>query len=224
MRTANPPLYVGRRPLTLRLPYVGPRQALVAANALSLSRGVLALAIFGMSLAGASIVAILAIACAMWLTDTLDGMVARGAVGRDATAARVDGAALDPLMDDVAFIAGFLILLDANAVPLWFVGALLPCRVLFALIRVAGLAHHEEEFAKALPITKISGTTLAIGQLMLMAHVAFPATLFGHEAVAVAAIVAMTVTTAISVTYFAVRRHGRTLARLLTIPEPGERR
>lgn len=167
-----------------------------------------------MSLAGASAIAVLAVASAMWLTDALDGWVARRGHGRGARA-RTDGAALDPLMDDLAFISGFLVLLDANVVPLWFVAGLLASRVLFALIRMTGLAH-AERFARSQPVTKFNGAVVAIGQLLLLAHVAFPETFLGGDGLALGLILVMTATTAYSIVQFGFRQHGRVLIRLLT--------
>ncbi|MEX2105619.1 MAG: CDP-alcohol phosphatidyltransferase family protein [Solirubrobacterales bacterium] len=187
---------------------------LVAANILSLSRGFAAVAIFLMSLAGASAVVVLSVASAMWITDALDGWVARRGHSRGATV-RTDGAALDPLMDDLAFISGFLVLLGAGAVPLWFVAGLLGSRVLFALIRITGLAH-EQPFARSEPVTKLNGVVLASGQLLLLAHVGFPGSFVGSEALATALIAAMAATTAYSIFQFAFWKHGRVLIRLLT--------
>ena len=214
MRTANPPLDLGRRRVALAKPSlaIGPRQVLVVANLLSLSRGVAAIAIFIMSLAGASPIAVLVVACVMWPTDALDGWVARRGHGRGAPA-RTDGAALDPLMDDLAFISGFLVLLGAGAVPLWFVAGLLGSRVLFALIRITGLAH-EQPFAKSEPVTKMNGIILAVGQLLLLAHVAFPDV--GSDGLDAAVIALMTAATAYSIFRFAFLKHGRVLVRLLT--------
>lgn len=215
MRTANPPLDLGGRGVRLPRLELSPEKALVAANALSLSRGIAALGILAMSLAGAPAIAVLAVASAMWLTDALDGWVARRGWARGARR-RVDGEALDPLMDDVAFVCGFLVLFGADAVPLWFVAGLLVSRILFALIRMAGLAYAEPFFARPLLVTKFNGAVLAIGQLLLFAHIAFPDTLAGSDGLALVAVATMTATTTYSVVQFAVRRHGRLLARLLT--------
>lgn len=216
MRIANPPVGVDNRGIHLPDLAIGPERMLVVANILSLSRGVAAVAIFLMSLVGASAVAILAVASAMWLTDALDGLVARKGHRRGARK-RTDGAALDPLMDDMAFISGFLVLLAAGVVPLWFVAGLLASRVLFALVRITGLAH-KEHFARSSLVTKFNGAVLAIGQLLLLAHVGFPATLVGSDGLAVAVIALMTATTAYSVVKFAFGKHGHVLARLLTTP------
>lgn len=218
MRTAPPVDLTSQgfsvRLFGLRLPTIAPRKMLVAANLLSLSRGVAAVAIFVMSLVGASPVAVLAVASAMWLTDALDGQVARTGWKLGARA-RTDGAALDPLMDDLAFIGGFLVLLNAGVVPLWFVAGLLASRVLFALIRMTGLAH-EEVFAQSVLVTKVSGAVLSIGQLLLLAHVGFPGTFIGGDWLVVPVIATMTAMTVISVFQFGIRQHGRVLLRLLT--------
>jgi phosphatidylglycerophosphate synthase len=214
MRSANPPVDFASRGFNPPRTVIEPAKILVIANAISLSRGFAAIGILMMALAGASASAVLVIASAMWLTDILDGWVARQ--GRDrGVMPRTDGAALDPLMDDVAFVCGFLVLFSAGVVPLWFVAGLLVSRVLFSLIRVTGLAHREP-FARAQPMTKASGAVLAVGQLLLLAHVAFPETAAGSDRLVVAVIATMTATTAYSVFQFAIRRHGRTLARLLT--------
>lgn len=213
MRGANPSVGLSSRHLRLPSLAQAPERALVAANALSLSRGVMAVGIFAMSAAGASPLAVLAVASVMWLTDALDGKVARWGWKRGATP-RTDGAALDPLMDDLAFVAGFLALLNVGVVPLWFVAGLLGARILFSLIRLVGLAHRER-FAKSQPITKLSGAVLAIGQLVLLADVTFPETPVGGDALIPTVIAVMTLTTAYSVAWF-VGKHSRVLTRLLT--------
>lgn len=213
MRVASPPLELGGRGLSRPRLSLSPRELLVAANALSLSRGVAALVILGLSLTGAPPAALLAIASAMWLTDALDGWVARRGWERGARR-RLDGAALDPLMDDVAFVCGFLILFGAGVVPLWFVAGLFVSRVLFALIRMTGLAYGES-FGYPLLATKLNGAVLALGQLVLLAHMSFSSTFLAGDALVVAAIGTMTATTTYSVARFAVRRHGRLLGRLL---------
>lgn len=214
MRAASPSLDLGGRGLPLPDLELSPERSLVAANLLSLSRGVAALALVAMSLAGASTLSLLIVAAAMWSTDALDGWVARRAWARGARRRR-DGAALDPLMDDVAFLCGFLILLGEGVAPLWFVAGLLVSRVLFALIRTVGLAY-EQPFAAPLLVTKLNGAVLAVGQLLLLAHLAFPSSFLGGDALVVVAIATMTATTAFSVIQFAARKHGHLLARLLT--------
>lgn len=215
MPTASPPLEFGGRRIGRVRFELSPRRMLVAANALSLSRGFAALGILAMTLAGVSVVAVLLVAAAMWLTDVLDGWVARRAWDRGARK-RTDGEVLDPLMDDVAFVCGFLILFGAGVVPLWFVAGLLVSRVVFALIRMAGLADSETFYAGPLPITKFNGVVLALGQLLLLAHLGFSNPVFAGDALAAATIAVMTASTVCSVVQFAVRRHGRLLARLLT--------
>jgi phosphatidylglycerophosphate synthase len=215
MRTANPPLDLGTRGVRIPQLELGPEKALVVANSLSLSRGIAALGLLAMSLAGASAIAVLLVASAMWLTDALDGWVARRGWARGARP-RIDGAVLDPLMDDVAFVCGFLVLLVADAVPLWFVAGLLVSRVLFALVRMTSLAYAEPSFARPLLVTKCNGAVLAIGQLLLLAHVGFPNTLIGSDGLALAIVATMAATTIYSVVQFAVRTHGRLLVRLLT--------
>jgi phosphatidylglycerophosphate synthase len=187
---------------------------LVLANALSLSRGIAALAILASSLAGAPMIAVLAVAAPMWLTDALDGRVARRGWDRGALR-RIDGAALDPLMDDIAFVCGFLILFGAGVVPLWFLALLLVTRILFALIRMLSLGDAEPLFALPLLATKINGAVLAVGQLLLLSHLAFPSTVFGSDALVTGVIGTMSLTTTYSVYRFAIRRHARLLARLL---------
>jgi phosphatidylglycerophosphate synthase len=214
MRTASPPLDLGGRGIRLPALTIRPEKILVAANALSLSRGIAALIILALSLAGVSPIVVLAVAGPMWLTDALDGQVARAGWRRGARR-RLDGAALDPLMDDVAFVCGFLILLEAGVAPLWFVAGLLASRVLFALIRMVGLSFTEPFFARPLFVTKFNGAVLAIGQLLLLAHMALPATFFGSDWLVTVAIATMTTTTIYSVVQFAARKHGRLLVRLL---------
>lgn len=212
MPTANPSLPL-HRPSRWALDGIDPRKALVVANGISLSRGVMAVILFGISQAGGPAALVLFLALPMWATDTLDGIVARFGHARGATA-RTDGALLDPLMDDLAFVFGFLVLLEARAVPVWFVGGLLASRVLFSLIRMSGLAYGKT-FARARLVTKVSGTVLAIGQLVLLARVAFPGTILGADLVPSATLAAMTLVTTYSVTWFVREHSSRTLARLL---------
>jgi phosphatidylglycerophosphate synthase len=215
MPTANPPLSSPSRAIHIpRLEDLSPERVLVLANALTLWRGIAALGILIMGIAGAPWIAMFALAVPMWVTDVLDGAVARRGWKRGAQP-RIDGKALDPMMDDVAFVCGFLVLFGAGAVPLWFVAGLLVSRVLFALLRMLSLAY-DESFARPLFATKFNGVFLALGQLLLFAHLGLPETVIGNDAFATAAIAAMTATTAYSVTRFAIHRHGRLLARLLS--------
>ncbi len=214
MRAAGPPLDLGGRGFRLPQLELSPEKVLVAANVLSLSRGVAALGLLAMSLAGASVLALLLVAAAMWSTDAIDGWVARRGWARGARP-RLDGAALDPLMDDVAFACGFLILFGEGVVPLWFVAGLFVSRILFALIRTTGLAY-DQPFARPLPVTKLNGAVLAIGQLLLLAHLSSSGSFLDSDAFVVATIATMTATTIYSVVQFAARRHGRLLLRLLT--------
>lgn len=214
MRTAHPTVDLGTRGVRLPELTIAPERLLVLANALSLSRGVAALGVLVMSLAGVSPVVVLALASLMWLTDILDGQVARRAWKRGARR-RTDGAALDPMMDDMAFICGFLVLLEAGVVPLWFVGGLLASRVLFAVIRFTVLAHGEP-FARPQLVTKFNGAVLAVGQLLLLAHAGLPRTIIGGDGLILPVIAVMTATTVYSVARFAVSKHGRVLAQLLT--------
>jgi phosphatidylglycerophosphate synthase len=199
------------------LKLISPEKLLVLANALSLARGIAAIALFTAGLAGASATALVAIASPMWITDFADGRVARKGHNRG-LGQRIDGAALDPLMDDLGFIAGYLVLLAATAIPLWFVGALLGSRVLFALIRLAGLAQDPEQFAFSDPVTKTNGAALAIGQVVLLAHLMSPHFIVGTDRLAVISAVLLTVTNTCAVLYFAIGKHGRVIGRLLRIP------
>lgn len=214
MRTAHPTVDLGTRGVRLPELTIAPEKLLVVANALSLSRGIAALGVLVMSLAGAPAAIVLAVASLMWLTDVLDGHVARMAWRRGARS-RTDGAALDPMMDDLAFICGFLVLLEAGVAPLWFVAGLLSSRVLFAVIRFTTLAHGEP-FARPQPVTKLNGAVLAVGQLLLLAHAGLPRTIAGGNGLVIAVIAVMTATTVYSVVRFAIGKHGRVLAQLLT--------
>ncbi|HST32449.1 MAG TPA: CDP-alcohol phosphatidyltransferase family protein [Solirubrobacteraceae bacterium] len=205
----------------LSLATLRPRKLLVVANALSLARGISAMALFAAGFAGASPVALVAIASPMWITDFADGRVARKghkALAKALVTRRIDGAALDPLMDDVAYIAGYFVLLSVNAIPLWFVGALLGTRVLFALVRLGGLAQHRDpdRFAFSDPITKVNGATLAIGQLLLLAHLTSPHLLIGTSELAVATAIALTIANTCTLIYFAAFEHRQVFVDLLT--------
>ncbi|HEX8205297.1 MAG TPA: CDP-alcohol phosphatidyltransferase family protein [Solirubrobacteraceae bacterium] len=199
--------------LRVERPAPAPARLLVAANVLSLSRGVLAVALFAGAVVGAEIWVLVAIATVMWATDALDGVVAR-AGHRAGALPRADGAALDPMMDDLGFIAGFLILLDADVIPLAFAAFVFAARVTFAVIRFTGLTR-QMEFARSEPLTKLNGATLAICQILLLIHMGASGGVLATEAFAASLILVMTATTLVSVAHFVGRRHGRLLLDLV---------
>ncbi len=213
--------FLARLKGNLSLATLQPRKLLIVANALSLARGMSAMALFAAGFAGASPAVLVAIASPMWVTDFADGRIARKghkALARALVPRRIDGAALDPLMDDVAYVAGYFVLLSVNAIPLWFVGALLGTRVLFALVRLGGLAQHRDpdQFAFSDPITKINGATLAVGQVVLLAHLIFPRFLIGTDGLSVASAIVLIAADTCTLIYFAAFKHRQVFVDLLT--------
>lgn len=199
--------------------WIAPRRLLVLANAVSLSRGLLAAVLAAAYLAGVRGVALAGVAVVMWATDVADGHIARLGHARGARR-RLDGQALDPLMDDLGFVAGFLILFDAGLVPLWFVVALLASRTVFCVIRVVGLTHVVDHrldatFARSLRLTKLNGVALGCGQIVLLLALAGTDAGLSSHTISTAVVAVMALTTSISVVQFVVRTHWRTLARLL---------
>lgn len=212
MRSASSTVGV-ERGFDVAVPRPRPAQFLVVANMLSLSRGLLAVALFVLGVADVPMWIIIAVGGVMWSTDVLDGLVARAGHRRGAEP-RSDGAALDPMMDDLGFIAGFLILLDAGAIPIAFAAFLFASRVVFAVVRFARLAQ-ESTFAASEPITKANGATLAGCQLLLLAHLGSSGGFIASNSFAMSLVVVMTITSVISVLHFVCRRHWGTLAALV---------
>lgn len=192
---------------------LNPSQALVLANAISLSRGLLAVLLFACGFAGVSPAVLVFLAAVMWTTDWLDGVVARYGHRRGARP-RDDGAALDPLIDDLAFVSASFVLLELGGIPLWFVAALLASRVLFMLVRITGVLNGKA-FAAAEPLTKLSGFILAVGQVALLARIAWPESAFAASVSEASVVAVMTTVLTASVIHFAVIRHGRSLVFLL---------
>lgn len=168
------------------------------ANVVSLSRGLLAVVLLLLYWAGVSNEVLACCAVVMWLTDAVDGWAARR------YGSSPGGKIIDPLMDDLALFIGFAILLDASAVPLWFLAVLVTSRVLFSLVRTIGLAQ-SGKFAGSRPITKLSGACLAVGQCLLLASV-------GNSTHIV---VIMTILLCVSMYVFLIRQHGRVLLGLV---------
>lgn len=195
---------------------VGAEWWLVAANAASLSRGVLALSVFVAYLAGGSSSLVLVLLCATWATDLVDGRLAQ--IGwKFGAKPRPDGQALDPLMDDLGFVFGFLMLADIGLIPIWFLGALLTSRFMFALIRIMG-GLRNESFAKPMLITKLCTATLGSGQIVLTWTWADPTALTSVHLVQDAVLGVMCVLLAASTFRFVIQRHGRRTFYRLLVP------
>jgi phosphatidylglycerophosphate synthase len=197
---------------------IAPERLLVVANAVSLSRGVLAAALVGCYLLGTPPAVLAAVVIVLWLTDAADGRIAR--LGHRRTAARLDGQALDPLMDDLGFVAGFLVLLDAGLVPVWFVVALLASRTVFSLIRMIGLARMAQNapgmsFARPQRLTKLNGASLSVGQIVLFLALAGVDGGLAVGTITAGVVAVMSTTSVVSIYQFVVRTHWRTLAGLL---------
>ncbi len=168
------------------------------ANVVSLSRGLLAVVLLLLYYAGVSNGVLVCCAGMMWLTDAADGWIARR------YGSSTSGKIIDPLMDDLALLSGFLILLYETAVPLWFVAFLVASRVLFSLVRFVGL-EQSGKFAGSRPITKLSGACLAVGQCLLLAGLGYSSQI----------VVAMTAVLCASMYVFLVRQHGKVLLGLV---------
>ncbi len=181
------------------------------ANRLSLSRGLFAILLFVLYSLGVNGWLLLACAVLMWSTDALDGAVARVGIKRGAHQGS-DGQMLDPLMDDTALFAGFLILLDSKVVPVWFVLLVAFSRVMFSLVRQLGLAHNQR-FARSQLYTKLSGASLAAGQCILLINVN-QEQILSRDAVFVL-ICIMTATLLISIYSFLVKQNRKLLINLL---------
>lgn len=169
------------------------------ANVVSLSRGLLAVVLLLLYCAGAPDEVLVFCAVTMWLTDGVDGWIARN------YGSRPSGKIVDPLMDDLALLAGFLILLDLSAVPLWFVAFLFASRVLFSLVRAVG-QQQSGQFAGSRTVTKLSGACLAVGQCLLLAGIGI-----SDQVV----VYIMTIVLCASMYVFLIRQHGRLLLGLI---------
>lgn len=185
------------------------------ANAVSLSRLVLSIALIPVyELAGSGAnVAVFWMVCLIWASDIADGRIARAGYRRGAHLRR-DGQALDPLVDDFAYAAGFLVLLSADMVPLWFVALVMASRCLFGIVRMVGLSHGKP-FARPKRVTKIKGVAFGVGQIALFGALAYPQSPFGAEIVGNLLIGAMTAVCLVAIAEFVVRANWQVLRDLL---------
>lgn len=103
----------------------------------------------------------------LWTTDVLDGRLARRGQSLGA-APRADGRALDPVIDDAAYVVGFAVLLAAGIIPLWFLALVAITRSVFTLTRLTGSAQGHS-FARPRITGKVKGVALAGGQCALAA-------------------------------------------------------
>lgn len=180
---------------------IEPTDLLVVANALTLSRLVVnsllvaTYAVFGVAAAQALLVLVIV----GWLTDVLDGQVAR--IGHRDIDPRPDGQALDPLVDDFAYTVGFLVLMNIGVLPLWFVMLALGSRTLMAGIRIVGLAQGRP-FAPRNELTRAMGVAFAGGQIVLFAVVAYGDSAASAGNVPAAAVVVMTAMCIVAVARF----------------------
>jgi phosphatidylglycerophosphate synthase len=176
------------------------------ANAVSLGRfagAVLLLAVYLVA-GNDGWVAAFWIVCVIWLSDIADGRIAREARRRGGT--RRDGQALDALVDDFAYAAGFLVLMDAGVVPLWFVTLALMSRTLFALVRMVSLVQGRE-FPAPRTATKLKGLAFGGGQIVLFASLAYPRSSPHGDIVTDLALAGMTTACVIAILVFVVRTH-----------------
>lgn len=141
------------------------------ANQVTLARlllvAALAVAAAGAGGIGASAAALV---IAIWLTDIVDGPLAR--LGRPpGVRSRPEGQALDPVVDDFAYAIGFAVLFGAGLIPLAFLALVIATRCIFTLVRIAGLA-----MGMPFPRPRISGKAMGIslgcGQIALFAAAA----------------------------------------------------
>lgn len=147
-------------------------QIAVLANRLSSTRFLLVIALAVVaSLSSGRLTALAAtLVIAMWLTDVVDGPLARMGQRLGATL-RPEGQAIDPVIDDFAYAVGFVILLDRGLVPLAFVALVVTTRCAFTLIRIVGLAQGRP-FARPRRSGKLMGVCLGLGQIVLFAGAA----------------------------------------------------
>jgi phosphatidylglycerophosphate synthase len=188
---------------------------LVLANGITLLRLLLSVsmvavdAIFGRG----ALDVLLWMTCAIWVSDVLDGGVARAGMGNDVEQRR-DGETLDPLVDDFAYTAGFVVLLSVGAVPAWLVAMVIMSRSLFAMIRMVTLAQGLP-FARPLPVTKAMGVVLASGQIGLLWALAKPHSLLADHTVSLTIWTMMAAACAVAIIQFAAK-HGEIVRSLLT--------
>jgi phosphatidylglycerophosphate synthase len=189
----------------------------VLANAVSLSRLVLSIALIPVyELASSSAnSAVLTMVCLIWVSDIVDGRLARAGHRRGAQPRR-DGQVIDPLVDDFAYAAGFLILLSAAMVPLWFVSLVILSRCLFGIVRMVGL-NHGRPFSSPRLITKVKGVAFAGGQVALFAAMALPQSPLAETPTADVLIGVMTAVCLVAIAQFVVRVNWAVLRDLLRV-------
>jgi phosphatidylglycerophosphate synthase len=176
-----------------------------AANVVTASRIVMAIALGALfSLHATGRVALLVLVCAIWFSDILDGLLARGATG--ARAER--GAVFDPIADDFAFLAGFACLLSVGLVPLWFLLLALSGRIAFTLMRAMALVRRADYPFPRIS-SKVMGATYGGGQIALFAYYAFGDSFAPMASPAARSVVIgiMTATSVVALVRFA-RMHG----------------
>lgn len=188
----------------------------VLANAVSLSRLALSIVLIpAYELVGTANAVVLAMVCLIWASDIVDGRLARAGHRRGARPRR-DGQVIDPLVDDFAYAAGFLVLLSAGMVPLWFVALAVLSRCLFAIVRMIGL-NQGRPFATPRLATKLKGVAFGGGQIMLFAAMTWPQGPLAASSTRYALIAAMTAVCAVAIAEFVVRINWRVLRDLLRV-------
>ena len=195
------------------------------ANRLTLSRLalVIALGIASAATAGSiSSLTVVLLTC-IWLSDVVDGPLARRGQ-RLGAAPRRDGQALDPVVDDLAYAVGFVVLCEVGLVPLGFVLLVLLVRCTFTLTRIVGLTQ-DRPFPRPRITGKVMGVTLGLGQCCLAAGAAWTLAPFDQDGAQTVILVVMTTTCAIALADFcfvnrAVAREAVSPRR--TEPEPAE--
>lgn len=188
----------------------------VLANRVTLSRWLLvvALAAAGAVLPDASGLA-LALVLAIWLTDVVDGPIARRGQALGA-AHRPEGEVIDPVVDDFAYAIGFAILLDQSLVPFAFLALVIAVRCGFTLLRITGLAQGRP-FARPRLSGKAMGVSLGMGQIVLFSATAGVAPQLGEPTFRAALVGTMTLACAVALADF-VRVNRNVLAAAFSQP------
>lgn len=107
----------------------------------------------------------------IWITDVLDGLLARRGMRLGSARFSPDGQALDPVTDDFAYAVGFVALYSAGIVPLALVALVLAVRSVFTMVRIVGLVQGRG-FARPRRSGKVMGVSLGGGQIIGFAALA----------------------------------------------------
>jgi phosphatidylglycerophosphate synthase len=206
-------------------------QLTVLANRLTLTRFLLVVALAAVASLSPRLTALAAaLVIAIWLTDVVDGPLAR--IGQRLGAApRPEGQVIDPVVDDFAYAIGFVILLDRGLVPPAFVVLVVTTRCAFTLIRIVGLAQGRA-FARPRRSGKLMGVCLGLGQIVIFSGAAGLAPGFDWESFREALVWLMSTSCAVALLDFslvnreviaAAVRQPRTKAPAPSVSQPRER-